>query len=51
MGCSEILDRGGSIKPRGIARLEILRHEGYAVLLADRFTKRGYDSICGIGTG
>jgi len=47
-GCSGMLDRDGSIKPRETAWLEILRAEGYAVLLADSFTKRGYGSICRI---
>lgn len=48
MGCGEILDRGSSIKLRGIAWFKVLRDEGYAVLLADRFMKRDYVSICDI---
>jgi dienelactone hydrolase len=47
-GCSSMLNKDGTLKPREAAWLEILRAEGYAVLLADSFTDRGYGSICSI---
>ena len=47
-GCAGMLNKDGTIKPRESAWLEIFRSEGYAVLLADSFTARGYGSICRI---
>ena len=47
-GCAGMLDRDGSIKPRDAAWLKIFAEEGYAVLLADSFSKRGHGSICRI---
>jgi dienelactone hydrolase len=45
-GCAGLLNKNGSMKTREAAWLEILRDEGYAVLLADSFTDRGHSSIC-----
>lgn len=45
-GCAGLLDRKGVLKHREAAWLTILAAEGYAVLLADSFTARGYRSIC-----
>lgn len=47
-GCAGMLNKDGSIKAREAAWLEILRNEGYAVLLVDSFTPRGFGSICRI---
>ena len=47
-GCAGMLNKDGTIKTRETAWLEILRGEGYAVLLADSFTGRGLGSICRI---
>ncbi len=47
-GCAGMLNKDGTIKARETAWLEILRGEGYAVLLADSFTARGLGSICRI---
>jgi dienelactone hydrolase len=47
-GCAGLLNKDGTINARETAWLEILRNEGYAVLLADSFTKRGHGSICRI---
>jgi dienelactone hydrolase len=45
-GCAGMLNKDGSMKTRERAWLDILRNEGYAVMLADSFTDRGYGSIC-----
>ncbi len=45
-GCAGLLNKDGTLKAREAAWLEILRNEGYAVLLADSFTDRGQGSIC-----
>lgn len=47
-GCAGMLNKDGSMKARERAWLDILRGEGYAVMLADSFTDRGYGSICRI---
>lgn len=47
-GCAGMLNKDGTMKAREAAWLEILRAEGYAVLLADSFTGRGHGSICSI---
>lgn len=47
-GCAGMLNKDGSMKARERAWLGILRGEGYAVMLADSFTDRGYGSICRI---
>lgn len=47
-GCAGMLNKNGTMKAREAAWLDILRGEGYAVLLADSFTDRGYGSICRI---
>ncbi len=45
-GCAGMLNKDGSMKARERAWLDILRGEGYAILLADSFTDRGFGSIC-----
>ena len=45
-GCAGLLEGKGVLKHREAAWLTILADEGYAVLLADSFTARGYKSIC-----
>lgn len=45
-GCAGLLNRDGSMKARETAWRDILRAEGYAVLIADSFTDRGEASIC-----
>jgi dienelactone hydrolase len=47
-GCAGMLNKDGSMKVRERAWLDLLRGEGYAVMLADSFTDRGYGSICRI---
>lgn len=47
-GCAGMLDKYGDLKLRDAMWLKILRDEGYAVLLLDSFTDRGYRSICRI---
>lgn len=47
-GCAGMLNKDGSMKARERAWLDLLRGEGYAVMLADSFTDRGYGSICRI---
>ncbi len=47
-GCSGMLNKNWTIKARETAWVEILRDEGYAVLLTDSFTGRGLGSICSI---
>ncbi len=47
-GCAGLLNKNGSMKSREAAWLEILRGQGYAVMLADSFSARGYGSICRI---
>lgn len=47
-GCAGMTNKDGTIKAREAAWLQILRGEGYAVLLADSFTARGLGGICRI---
>ncbi len=47
-GCAGLLTKSGALKAREAMWLKILRGEGYAVLLADSFTDRGYRTICRI---
>lgn len=45
-GCSGMLDRNGALKSRESAWRDILRAEGYVVLLVDSFTDRGVRTVC-----
>ena len=50
-GCSGMLDKDGALKSRESAWRDILRAEGYAVLLVDSFTDRGVRSLCRVKPG
>lgn len=45
-GCSGMLDSRGALKTRETAWRDILREEGYVVLLVDSFTDRGHRTLC-----
>ncbi len=47
-GCAGLLDRDGRLRAREAAWLDILRREGYVVLLVDSFGSRGWRNICRI---
>lgn len=47
-GCGGLLTKSGKMKKRESAWREILRAEGYTVLLVDSFNPRGHRTICRI---
>lgn len=50
-GCSGMLDRHGALKSREMTWRDILREDGYVVLLLDSFTDRGIRSLCRVKSG
>lgn len=45
-GCSGLFTNSGKIKARERMWIELLHHEGWAVLLPDSFGSRGFGSLC-----